>query len=160
MFDQGVFIAIFGAAAAVGLSGCGSSIGVAKAGQAAAGVTAEDPSKAGRCLVLQLIPATQGFYGLVIAFIALMRIGLLGGGRELAALTTAEGWAVFAACLPMGIVGLISGIHQGKTAAAAIGLVAKRPDQFGRGVTYAVLIETYALLALLISFLGIWFAVV
>ena len=160
MMDNAVWVAIVGAALAVALSGCGSAIGVAKAGHAAAGATAEDPSKFGKYLILQLMPATQGLYGLVIAFVALMRIGLIGGGRELAALTVGEGWAVFAACLPIAIVGLVSGIHQGKAAASAITMTAKDTELFGKGMTMTVLIETYAIFALLISFMGIWFAVV
>ena len=41
----GTALALAGVAIAVALSGVGSSIGVANAGKAAAGVTAEDPDK-------------------------------------------------------------------------------------------------------------------
>ena len=60
-----------------------------------------------------------------------------------------------AACLPIGIVGLISGKSQGKTAAASIGIVAKKPDQFGKAMLFPAMVETYAILALLISILAV-----
>ena len=61
----------------------------------------------------------------------------------------------FAACLPIAIAGLVSGIHQGKTSAASIGIVAKKPDQFVKAMLFPAMVETYAILALLISFLAI-----
>ena len=47
-----------------------------------------------------------------------------------------------AACLPIGIVGLVSAIHQGKTAVASIGIVAKKPDQFGKAMLFPAMVET------------------
>ena len=104
-------------------AGCGSAYGVGVAGQAAAGVVTEDPSKFAKVLVIQLLPGTQGIYGLLVAFVALSRYGLLGAAS--AELSVATGLMVMAACLPIGIVGLVSAIHQGKTAVASIGIVAK-----------------------------------
>ena len=97
--------ALLGAALAVILAGCGSAYGVGVAGQAACGVVTEDPGKFAQVLILQLLPGTQGIYGLLIAFVALSRYGLLGGGGM--ELTVAQGLMVLAACLPIGIVGLI-----------------------------------------------------
>ena len=70
-------------------------------------------------------------------------------------MSVATGLMILAACLPIGIVGLISGRAQGKTAAAAIGIVAKRPEQFGKAMLFPAMVETYAILALLISFLAV-----
>ena len=145
--------ALIGAALAVILAGCGSAYGVGVAGQAAAGVVTEDPSKFAKVLVIQLLPGTQGIYGLLVAFVALSRYGLLGAAS--AELSVATGLMVMAACLPIGIVGLISGKAQGKTAAAAIGIVAKKPDQFGKAMLFPAMVETYAILALLISILSV-----
>ena len=145
--------ALIGAALAVILAGCGSAYGVGVAGQAAAGVVTEDPSKFAKVLVIQLLPGTQGIYGLLVGFITLSKIGLLGGGA--ADLSTATGLLILAACLPIGIVGLISGMHQGKTSASAIGIVAKKPEQFGKAMLFPAMVETYAILALLISILAL-----
>lgn len=154
LFDQmGIVYALLGAAIAVLFAGAGSALGVGIAGQAAAGVVSEDPSKFAQVLILQLLPGTQGLYGLLVGFITLSKIGILGGG--LADVSVQNGLLILAACLPIGIVGLISGRSQGKTAAASIGIVAKKPDQFVKAMLFPAMVETYAILALLISFLAV-----
>lgn len=151
--NLGLVYALLGAAAAVFLAGAGSALGVGIAGQAASGVVTEDPSKFAKVLVMQLLPGTQGIYGLLVGFITLSKIGLLGGGA--ADLTPETGLLVLAACLPVGIVGLISGKSQGQCSAAAIGIIAKKPDQFGKAMLFPAMVETYAILALLVSFLAV-----
>ncbi len=153
MFDNGVVMAIFGAALAVILAGIGSSKGVGLAGEAAAGVVAEDPSKFGQVLLLQALPATQGIYGTLVAFIILSNIGIIGG--ELVMISLETGLQMFFAALPMGIMGLVSGIYQGRVSAAGISMVAKRPSEVAKGMVFSAMVETYAILALLISFLAI-----
>lgn len=153
MNELGIVYALLGAAVAVFLSGAGSAIGVGIAGQAASGVISEDPSKFAKVLIMELLPGTQGLYGLIIGFVTLSKVGLLGGGA--ANISVQTGLLVLAACLPIGIVGLISGKSQGKTAAAAIGIVAKKPEQFGKAMLFPAMVETYAILALLISFLSV-----
>lgn len=150
---SGVVYALLGAALAVILAGIGSAIGVGIAGQAAAGVVTEDPSKFAKVLIMQLLPGTQGIYGLLVGFITLSKIGLLGGG--LLDLSKADGLLVLCACLPIGIVGLISAYYQGKTSAASIGIVAKKPEQFGKAMLFPAMVETYAILALLVSILAV-----
>ena len=103
--------------------------------------------------VLQLLPGTQGIYGLLVSFITLSKVGLLGGGA--AELDMGTGLLIFAACVPIAIVGLISAIYQGKTAAASIQLVAKRPEEFGKSMLFPAMVETYAILSLLISILAV-----
>ena len=151
--DLGVFYALLGAALAALLAGIGSAIGVGVAGRAAAGVVAEEPDKFSKCLILQLLPGTQGIYGLLIAFIVFIKINLFGGG---AALTNEQGLAIMAGCLPMAVVGLLSAIHQGKVAVAGLGLVAKRGEESGKAIIMAVMVETYAIFALLVSFLAVF----
>lgn len=153
MSHLGIVYALLGAALAVFLAGAGSAIGVGIAGQAASGVVSEDPSKFAKVLIMQLLPGTQGIYGLLVGFITLSKIGLLGGG--MLELTPQQGLLVLAACLPIGIVGLISGKSQGKTSAAAIGIVAKKPEQFGKAMLFPAMVETYAIMALLISILAV-----
>ena len=145
MSQLGIVYALLGAAVAVFLAGAGSAIGVGIAGQAASGVVSEDPSKFAKVLIMQLLPGTQGIYGLLVGFITLSKIGLLGGG--MLDLTPQQGLLVLAACLPIGIVGL--------TSAAAIGIVAKKPEQFGKAMLFPAMVETYAILALLISILSV-----
>lgn len=67
MGSLGIVFALVGAALAALMAGIGSAIGVGIAGEAAAGVVTEDPQKFGKVLILQLLPGTQGIYGLLIA---------------------------------------------------------------------------------------------
>ena len=105
MESLGIVFALTGAALAALMAGIGSAIGVGMAGEAAAGVVTEDPNKFGKVLILQLLPGTQGIYGLLIAFITLSQIGILGGSADI---STAKGLLYLAACLPMAFVGLWS----------------------------------------------------
>ncbi|MGN0709572.1 MAG: V-type ATP synthase subunit K [Anaerovoracaceae bacterium] len=147
---EGNVMALMGAAVA-SLAGIGSAIGVGIAGQAAAGVVAEDPKKFGKTLILQAVPGTQGIYGLLLSFLIMIRIGLLGGGLH--DLTMTQGLYVLASAIPTGAIGLWSAIAQGKAAAAGIMLLGKRPDQMAKGIVYAAMVETYAIFGLLISIL-------
>lgn len=150
----GIALALAGAVAAVLLAGAGSAMGVGIAGQAASGVVSEDPGKFTKVLIMQLLPGTQGIYGLLIGFVVLSNIGLLGGGlNDISAIT---GLGILMACLPIGAVGLVSGKYQGKASAAAIGIIAKRPEQFAKALLFPAMVETYAILALLISILAIF----
>lgn len=149
-FFNGNFLAVLGAALAVGLGGTGSAKGVGIAGEAAAGLIAEDPDKFGQTLILQALPGTQGIYGFLVGIMVMLNCGFLGGN---AALTASQGMYVLAACLPCALTGLISGIHQGRVAAAGINVVAKRPNEVSKAMIYAAMVETYAILGLLISIL-------
>lgn len=149
-------LAILGAACAAIFAGMGSSKGVGIAGEAASGVVTEDPSKFGKALVLQALPGTQGIYGLIVAFMVINNMGLFSGTVK--TFTMAQGLYYLIACLPIAIVGFYSGIKQGRVAASGMNILAKRPDDFGKGVIAAALVETYAIFALLVSLLLIIFA--
>ncbi|HHX88119.1 MAG TPA: V-type ATP synthase subunit K, partial [Firmicutes bacterium] len=123
-------------------------------GQSAAGVITEDPDKFGQTLLLQALPGTQGIYGLLTGFIVMLRIGVIGG--QLLELTAEQGQAVLMATLPIAIVGLLSAIYQGQAAASGVGLIAKRPEELGKAIIYAVMVETYAVLSLLASIMLIF----
>ena len=152
MDNIGVVLALLGAVLAALLAGAGSAVGVGRAGEAAAGVVTEDPSKFGKVLILQLLPGTQGIYGLLIAFITLSQIGILGGDSNI---SLAKGILYFLACMPMAIIGYWSAIKQSRASIACIGLIAKRPDQLGKAIIFPAMVETYAILALLVSILAV-----
>lgn len=152
--NYGIVLAVLGAALAALACGIGSAKGVSMGGIAGAGVITEDPSKFGKVLILQLLPGTQGIYGLLIAFITLAQVGIIGGGIE--KISFAKGLCYLGACLPLAIVGYISAIRQANASVASIGLIAKKPEQFGKAMIFPVMVETYAILALLISILGVF----
>lgn len=150
--NVGIIFALLGGALAVLLPGLGSAKGVGMVGEAAAGVVSEDPAKFGKVLILQLLPATQGIYGLLTTFILLTGIGVLGGEPKFSVL---KGLLYFAACLPIAIVGYFSAVAQAKASVAGVNLVAKRPEHMSKGMMFSAMVETYAIFALLISILSI-----
>jgi len=140
----GMVMATFGAGLAVILAGIGSSVGIGYPARAAAGVLSEDPKRFGSLFLLVVLPGTQGFYGIVAAFLIIGKITSIE--------TLSQGMMLFFAALPVGFAGLVSGIFQGKVCAAGINLVAKRSKEAIKGVIFAALVETYAVLGLLITF--------
>ena len=72
--NTGLAIGLLGAGLAACLAGAGSGIGTGIAGQAGTGLVAEDPSKFGKIMILQVVPGTQGLYGLVVFFFAIMQM--------------------------------------------------------------------------------------
>lgn len=147
--ELGMMVAIGGAAVAALAAGIGSAKGVGIAGEVGAGVLTEDPNKFGLVLLLQALPGTQGIYGLLAAFFVMLKVGLLGGTP--AQVSLFQGLAIFFACLPVGLVGLLSAIAQGRASAACIQMIARRPEETGKAVVIPAMVETYAVLSLLIT---------
>ena len=147
----GIGLAFLGAALAVGLCCIGSAKGTGMVGEAATGVLSQTPEHFSKCLILQVLPGTQGLYGLVVWFFALFTMGAFSGG--IVPLTVTQGAAVFAACLPIALGGWLSAIFQGRVAAAAIQVVAKKPDDWAKGIILCGIVEFYAILSLLASVL-------
>ena len=148
----GLAMALLGASLAVGLSCVGSAKGTGIAGEAGTGLLCEDPSKSGKVMVLQLLPGTQGLYGMVVWFFALIRMNFMGNAAAVAGtMTVQQGLAFFAACMPMAIGGLLSAIAQGRVAAGSINILAKKPDDWSKGLILCGIVEFYAILSLLCS---------
>ncbi len=147
----GLALALLGAGLAVGLSCVGSAKGTGIAGEAGTGLLSEDPSKSGKVMVLQLLPGTQGLYGLVVWFFALISMGMLDGTA--ANMSVTEGMQYLVACLPMAIGGLLSAIAQGRVAAGSINILAKKPNDWSKGLILCGIVEFYAILSLLASML-------
>ena len=133
----GIFLAVMAAV--------GSAIGTGIAGEAASGVVTEEPTRFVPALVLQALPGTQGIYGFVVGVLLLVKLSVIT--------TPAQGWMFVVTALPVFIGGLLSAIYQGRVAAAAINMVAKRPEELAKGIIFAVVVEFYAILSFLGSFL-------
>ena len=147
----GLAIGLLGAGLAACLAGAGSARGTGVAGEAGAGLLTQDPSKFGKVMFLQLVPGTQGLYGLVVWFFAIFQMGLLDGTAM--DMSFIDGCRYFAACLPIAIGGGISAVAQGKVAAASINILAKKPDDWAKGMILCITVEFYAILSLLASML-------
>ena len=158
MDQLGLAYAMAGAALATFLAGIGSSVGLGIAGRSASGVLSEKPERYGLLTLLTVLPSTQGIYGLVIALFVMIKINMFG--EAIASVSSAQGLQLLAASLPVGVAGLFSGIHQGKTCAGGIQMSAKRPEMgIKAGVVYAALVEFYAILGFLVSFLLIFIGI-
>ncbi len=135
----GFIFASLGAAIAIFMAGTGSARGCGIVGETAAGLVTAEPEKFGRALILQLLPGTQGLYGFIIGFLIALQV-------TSAPPTMLQGLYLFAAGLPVGIAGFASGIAQGKVAASGLQILAKNPEQTTKGIIFAAIVETYAIL--------------
>ncbi|MDO4837805.1 MAG: V-type ATP synthase subunit K [Clostridia bacterium] len=149
----GLILAFAAAAIAVILPGMGSSKAVGACGETASGVSTENPEVNSKLLVLQLLPATQGIYGFLISVIIMIKTGILSG--NLANVSLLQGIELVIAALPIAVVGYFSALKQGQVASAGMLMTGKRPEMSGKGITMTVMVETYAVLSLLVSFLAV-----
>ena len=133
----GIGLAFLGAALAVGLCCVGSARGTGMVGEAATGVLSETPEHFSKCLILQVL--------------ALFTMGAFSGG--ITDLSVTDGLTIFVSCVPMALGGWLSALYQGRVAAAAINVVAKKPDDWAKGIILCGIVEFYAILSLLASVL-------
>lgn len=139
-------LVILAAGLAVGIPGIMAATGVGMAGVAATAITAEDPKKFSKLFVLQVMPGTQGIYGLVAAFL------MVFVAYPKLATTGVPGILILMAALPAILQGFTS-YAQGKVAVAGVAAVAKRPEVFGQSMMYIITVELYAILGLLATIL-------
>lgn len=146
-FTLGLALAVLGAALSVAGPGIGSAIGVSLVGKASSGVITEDPEKFPKLLILEAVPGTQGIYGFIAGFLILMAIN----GAE--TISTNAGLSMLFAAMPIAIVGFISAIYQGHVCMGGVAVVTKRPEELGKSIILAAMVETYAILGLLATIL-------
>lgn len=139
----GFGLALLGSALAAALPGWGSAKGVGMVGQSAAALMVDEPQKFAKALIYQLLPGTQGLYGFIICIISMGKISPDIG--------FAKGLAIFAACLPIAIVGYFSAIHQAKVCVADMNILIKNESQTTKGLILGVMVETYAIISLVSS---------
>jgi V/A-type H+-transporting ATPase subunit K len=140
--------ALLGGGIAAILGGIGSAIGITIASSTASGILSEDGTKFGKLLPIAAMPGTQGIYGFIAAVLVMVFFGILDGNVDLPA---AAGFKVFLACMPVGFLCLVSAIYQGMTGAAAAGIIAA--DQPAPALIFPALVETYAVLSLIVTIL-------
>jgi V/A-type H+-transporting ATPase subunit K len=147
---SGVDWALFGGGLAAILGGIGSAIGITIAAGVVSGIVSEEGEKFGKLLPLAAMPGTQGIYGFIAAILVLIFFNILGGGPTL---TGTQGFEVFLACQPVAWVCMFSAIYQGLTGSSAAGIVARRAEDSGKALIFPALVETYAVLALIVTIL-------
>jgi len=157
--DYGLTLALLSAGLAALLAGIGSAIGVGIAGRTATGVLSEKPERYGQMFIMVVLPGTQGFYGFLAAFLVMLNLNFFGEGG-VPELSLTLGVEVLIACIPIMFAGLISAVLQGRVCAAGIMMAAKKPEMaFKAGVVYAVMVEIYAVLGLLVTIFMLLFGI-
>ncbi|MCE5190548.1 MAG: V-type ATP synthase subunit K [Actinomycetia bacterium] len=142
--------ALLGGGLAAILGGIGSAIGITIASSAVSGIVAEDSEKFGKLLPIAAMPGTQGIYGFIAAVLVIIFFNFLQGDI---AIPAAIGFKIFLACLPVAFLCLVSAIYQGLSGAAAAGIVARRSEDSGKALILPALVETYAVLSLIVTIL-------
>jgi len=151
--ETGLGWAAIGGIVCVMFGGIGSAKGIRIAAAEAAGAISEKPELFGRALILTALPGTQGFYSFIIMFMMALKGGLL---ENKVSISPVVGLAMLAIGTFAGIVQWRSAINQGEVSAASINLTTKRPEEGGRAILFPVLVETYAVVALLAALLMIF----
>lgn len=141
----GIILAGLGAALATFLSGYGSAQGVGIAGQGATALVKEKPELFGQALVLELLPATQGLYGFVVGVMIIIFSSI--------DMSAGQGWYYLMASLPVAFGGLFSGPYQGRVSQAGMQVIAQRPENASQPMAFSAMVETYAILGLVVSVL-------
>jgi V/A-type H+-transporting ATPase subunit K len=78
--------------------------------------------------------------------------GVLGGDGSVA-ISTALGLQYLMAGIPIGVAGYFSGMFQGIVAASGISMIAKDEANMGRAIVLSVMVETWAIFGVLITFI-------
>ena len=140
----GLVFGVLGAAFAAIFAGWGSARACGMVGKAAAGIITEEPEKFGKALILQLLLGTQGLYGFIIAL-------LIATVHLSPDLNLYQGFYLLFASIPVGFVGYKSAIFQAEVATAGLQILAKNPDHNTKGMIFAAIVETYAILGFVAS---------
>ncbi|HSK48514.1 MAG TPA: permease [Coriobacteriia bacterium] len=145
---SGTAWALFGGGTAAILGGIGSAIGITAASNVVSGVLSEDDTKFGQLLPIAAMPGTQGIYGFIAAVLVVVFFDVLGGNVGLDGMA---GFQIVLACQPVAWLCLFSAIYQGRTGASAAGIVAA--GKKAPALVFPALVETYAILALIVTIL-------
>lgn len=140
--------ALVGAAIASIGGGVGSAAGITYIAHVAGGIITEDPDKFGPMLPIIAMPGTQGIYGFITGVLVTVFFG--SAWKTLSPLV---GFEIFCACLPVAVVCCVSAIYQGLTGVGAAPMIAKRTEEAGKALILPALVETYAVLSLILSIL-------
>ena len=142
----GLGLAFIGIALAIVMCCIGSAKGTGLVGEAATGVLSETPEHFTKCMILEALPGTQGLYGIAAGFFALFVLGAFSVG--IVPLTLSQVISILIACVPFAFGGWLSAHAQARVAAASINIVAKKPDDYMKGVILCGIVEFYAILSL------------
>ena len=154
---MGDLIAIIGAFVVVIATCTAASAGIMWVQKAAAGVISEEPEKYGKLFALQLVPSSSALYGFVVGIVVLMNTVMSSGGGSYVPYTVTQGILVLLACLPMAIVGSMQTLFQARVCVSCVNMVSKNGELSGRALIMAVFSEIFALFALVVSIMSVFY---
>ena len=135
-----------GAAVGVGLAAVGAGYGIARAGSALIKTVADSPGAFSKGLVAVVLAEALAIYGLLIAFMVIMRVGVEGNVMADAILSLSAGLGIGLAAIGGGI-GIALG---GEALSESLG---DAPETFSKSLVAVVLAEALAIYGLLAAFM-------
>jgi len=143
-----VGLVLLGAAFAVGIAGT-SAIGQGITAAAGIGSMLKNRKIFGKAIVFSAISETHAVFGLLMAFIIFMGVGLFG---TLGKVSLGTSIAALASGLSIGLAAT-SAIGLGITAAVGVKVISRKPELFGRAIIFSIIPETQVIYGLLIAIL-------
>jgi F0F1-type ATP synthase membrane subunit c/vacuolar-type H+-ATPase subunit K len=136
------------AALAIGLAAIGGGLGIARAGSALSNSLVDSPDVFSKGLVAVVLAEALAIYGLLAAFMLIMRIGQV--------LPLSPDWLMaMGAAVGVGLAAIGAGYGIARAGSALIKTVADSPGAFSKGLVAVVLAEALAIYGLLIAFMVI-----
>lgn len=126
---------------AMALAAIGSTVGCARAGQAACGALLETESGHGKFIGVSAMPSSQTIYGIVV---------MLTLNRPVTPYNAA---GLFALGVLAGLALMISAIYQGNCCASAITVSKSKPEIFGIAVAPAAVVEGFGVFTFVFALL-------
>ena len=142
-FSEGIMAMASGLA--IGLAAIGAGIGIARSGSALCESLAYRPEAFSKALVSVVLAEALSIYGLLAAFMIIMRIDPMVG--------LAEGIMAIASGLAIGFTAIGAGIGIASAGSALCSSLAYRPEAFSKALVSVVLAEAISIYGLLVSFI-------
>ncbi len=132
------------AGSSISLAALGGGIGIGLGGAALCASLRFAPETFSKGLVSVVLAEALGIYGLLAAFMLVMRMD---------AVTMATAFTGLSAALTVGMGGLVAGIAIGWAGASMVGALVNKPEVFSKSMVPVVLAEALAIYTLLVAFM-------
>ncbi len=129
----------------IGIAAIGGGIGIALGGEALCASLREAPETFSKSLVAVVLAEALAIYGLLAAFMLIMRIEAIE--------TVSSAFVGFAAAMTVGIGGFCAGLAIGLAGRAMIRAMVDQPGVFSKSMVPVVLAEALAIYTLLVAFM-------
>ena len=132
------------AGASISLAALGGGIGIGLGGAALSSSLRQAPESFSKGLVAVVLAEALGIYGLLAAFMLVMRM-------DQVLMSTA--FTGLSAALTVGLGGLVAGVAIGWAGASMVGALVNKPEVFSKSMVPVVLAEALAIYTLLVAFM-------